>query len=300
MSASEDHLYELPVADFTAARNELAAQLRRAGDREAAEAVKRLSKPSLTAWALNQVSRARPELVAVLLETGATLALAQRGLLAGAAPGQFHDAVRAEREAVNQVLRAATGVLEASGHSAGKATVDRLEASLHASAAGGEAADLLRAGRLAGDVDPPGFDGFEAFGSPGGAPVIPLLKRSPASPAASGARPAARESGQEETKRAEQRAEARRAVSELRRQLSALTEEAARAESQAAVARQEALKAEHAVDAARRALDEAHQRARQAQTIRGRLEEALTQARAELDRANADLRAAEARLLDAK
>ena len=47
-----DRLYELPLEEFTAARNELAKRL---GD----TSVKELKKPTVTAWTVNQLARTR-------------------------------------------------------------------------------------------------------------------------------------------------------------------------------------------------------------------------------------------------
>ncbi len=50
-----DALYWLPLAEFTAARNTLAARLKQGGRRNEADFVKALVKPSITAWAVNQL-----------------------------------------------------------------------------------------------------------------------------------------------------------------------------------------------------------------------------------------------------
>ncbi|MBA3620110.1 MAG: hypothetical protein H0W56_11070, partial [Acidothermales bacterium] len=56
-------LYQLPPADFVAARDEHARTLRRAGARELAEEVRRLRRPALAAWLVNLlVGAERPAL----------------------------------------------------------------------------------------------------------------------------------------------------------------------------------------------------------------------------------------------
>lgn len=66
-------LYALPAREFTAARDARARELRSDGHRDAAAIVKALRKPSVTAWAMNQAVRARPDAAAALVEhaTGA-------------------------------------------------------------------------------------------------------------------------------------------------------------------------------------------------------------------------------------
>jgi hypothetical protein len=76
-------LYRLPLAEFVAARDQLARQLRAAGDREAALRVAALRRPSVSAWAANQLAQAVPHAMAELLEVGAALRQAQQDALAG-------------------------------------------------------------------------------------------------------------------------------------------------------------------------------------------------------------------------
>src|SRR5215510_13167049 len=50
-----DALFKVPLTEFTVARNALAARLKKAGNRDEAERVKALSRPTLSAWAVNQL-----------------------------------------------------------------------------------------------------------------------------------------------------------------------------------------------------------------------------------------------------
>ena len=76
-----DALFGLPLDEFTSARNDLAKRLR-ASDAEAAEAVRALPKPTISAWTINRLSREDRDGVTALLEAGAALREARR-LLAG-------------------------------------------------------------------------------------------------------------------------------------------------------------------------------------------------------------------------
>src|SRR4051794_20255768 len=96
-------LYGLPLEEFTAARNALAKQLGRQGDKAAAEEVKRLAKPSRTAWALNQLARRHPDDVEQLLAAGERLREAQQRALAGDASG-LRGAAREEQQQVDRLL----------------------------------------------------------------------------------------------------------------------------------------------------------------------------------------------------
>jgi hypothetical protein len=55
MTDDVDALYGLPIEDFTRERNALAARLRKGGEPERAEEVKRLAKPPVAAWVVNQL-----------------------------------------------------------------------------------------------------------------------------------------------------------------------------------------------------------------------------------------------------
>src|SRR6478672_7443599 len=81
--AEIDDLFALPLEHFTAARNELVKQLKREGDAEAAEHVRSLSKPTVAAWAANQLARRDPEGVRSLLNVAARLRNAQERSLKG-------------------------------------------------------------------------------------------------------------------------------------------------------------------------------------------------------------------------
>src|SRR5437762_13844445 len=48
-------LFKLPLAEFTGARNTLAAQLKKGGSGDEAVRVKALAKPPVSAWAVNQL-----------------------------------------------------------------------------------------------------------------------------------------------------------------------------------------------------------------------------------------------------
>ena len=55
------------LSEFTAARNELAKRLRKAGQDDAAERVQALKKPSVPVWAANQLARRHPDEVQALV-----------------------------------------------------------------------------------------------------------------------------------------------------------------------------------------------------------------------------------------
>lgn len=214
-----DGLYSLPLEEFTKARNDLAARLRKAHQSEAAAEVRGLRKPSVVAWTANQLARSAPQLVRSLLDAGAELRDAQQRALAGEADGgAVADATAAERESVRALVVAGRRLL---GERASPALLDRLTQTLRAAAIDGEASGLLAAGRLTEELQAIGFGPLEA---------VPPKRRN-----ADEVRRAAREHVNQ------LRAEARRLANEAREALEAAdeAEQAAREARAAAVAKRE-------------------------------------------------------------
>jgi hypothetical protein len=163
--AAIDHLYALPLDEFTAARDELARRLRREGDGDAGAEVKRLRKPSVAAWALNQVRRNNPEQSDKLIEAGGRLRKGQERLLEGGGREAFQRAAADERRLVGELARDAERELVAAGRSVSAAVQERVRATLHAVAGDPEAREEFAAGRLVRDHEATGL-GPPAGGTP--------------------------------------------------------------------------------------------------------------------------------------
>src|SRR5437867_10634597 len=80
-----DSLFKLPLTEFTAARNAMAARLKKEGAGEAAYRVKALGKPSVAAWAVNQIYWEHPGAFDELMAAGERLAQAHASQLTGKA-----------------------------------------------------------------------------------------------------------------------------------------------------------------------------------------------------------------------
>ena len=114
-----DWLYGLPLDEFTKARNDLAARLKRAHQADASAAIRSLRKPGTVAWAANQLARHKPGQVATLLETGERIRETQQRTLAGeASADELADAITAERTAIRALLTSARSALGARGTAA--------------------------------------------------------------------------------------------------------------------------------------------------------------------------------------
>ena len=152
-----DRLYGLPRDEFTSARNALVRELRNAGRKEDAEEVRALKKPSVPAWAVNQLARQHPEEVAALVKAGDALRKAQRDVLAGKKGADVREASRAQHELADELVGAARELLEETGDRATQATAQRISGTLRAASSDPAAAKLLRKGRLSEDVESVGF-----------------------------------------------------------------------------------------------------------------------------------------------
>jgi hypothetical protein len=162
-----DELFDLPLDEFTAARNELAKRLKRDGDADAAEQVRSLPKPSVAAWAVNQVARQDPEAVRSLLNVAARLRSAQERSLKGERSADELRAAQAEeRGIIRGLARSAEGVLQDAGRPASGTTLERVSSLLRAAAVDEPGRTTLREGRLTGDVEVSGFDAFAGLKLP--------------------------------------------------------------------------------------------------------------------------------------
>ena len=217
-----DRLYDVPLESFTAARNALAAELKRAGRDADAGAVRGLRKPSAAAWAANQLARRHGSELDRFLDAAGQLRKAQLG------QGEVRSATSAERKALERLLGLA-------GEYAGEAQLPRVRQTLEAAAVDDGAARLLRAGRLERELEPGGFGSLLA--------ATPSTRRRGPDPAA---------------KRAA--AEAHKRVTELRREAHAAQGEAHRRHEDWQRARNRADEAARRLAEAERAAAEAEAR----------------------------------------
>ena len=163
-----DALFRLPLAGFTGARNTLAAQLKKSGRGDEAVLVKALVKPSVTAWAVNQLYWNHRDAFDRLIASGEHFHKAQASRHGGKL-ADMRTAIDARREALKQLSDLATSVLRDAGPNPGQNptpdTIHRITTSLEALSAINWASrsDAPRPGRLTHDVDPPGFEALAAF-----------------------------------------------------------------------------------------------------------------------------------------
>jgi hypothetical protein len=188
-----ERLYALHPAAFTAARDELAARLRREGRRQAAAEIKGLPRPTPSSWAVSRLMRLEPGRFQALLSAGRKARQAQRQVLAGRAapPGpaaaQLREALRSARQLVEELRRRGLELLAAGGRTATARTADRLAADLQALAFTSGADGAVSRGWLDHDLEAPGFEvlaGLQAAAGRADAPVRRLPPPAPRPPAA--------------------------------------------------------------------------------------------------------------------
>jgi hypothetical protein len=173
-----DALFTLPLSEFTGARNALAARLKKAGHGDQANQVKALAKPSISAWAVNQLYWQHREVFDQLMSTGQRFRKAQTARKVA----DINETLDARREALAQLSDLTTTLLRDAGHNPSPETVHRITTTLEALSVYASLPDGPRAGRLTQDVDPPGFDSLASLMSGAGMPKLTLVApKAPAS-----------------------------------------------------------------------------------------------------------------------
>jgi hypothetical protein len=150
-------LYSLPLEEFTAERDRLARRLSDEGDREGAAEVRKLKKPNLPAWAINQGVRGDPGAAEELIQAGERLQEAHTAALEGGDAAELREAMVGQNAAVEQMMRAVEAGLDRTARS--DAILDRARETLRALAGDEELRDGFRAGRLTNDREAVGFGG---------------------------------------------------------------------------------------------------------------------------------------------
>jgi hypothetical protein len=222
-----DELYQLPLGDFTSARNELAKRLKAAGLAEEAEEVKRLRKPTVAVWLANRLARERELDVQRLRTAGEALTKGQVEATAGRSSKAFLEARQDEHRALARLTEAAAEI--AKREKLGAPTAHRAMETLRAASLTEEGRAVLKRGRLTEELQPPGFEALAGL---------------------IGVAPAPREA---ETARKDDRAEQRRALKEARERVKGLRAEERELAAAARTAAREAEEAQaKAADAAER------------------------------------------------
>jgi hypothetical protein len=157
-----DSLFKVPLSEFTAARNALAAWLKKGGRGNEADFVKSLVKPSISAWAVNQLYWEHRDAFDQLIAAGERFRQAQTSRHARKV-ADMRAALDARREELSTLSDLATELLRDAGHNPAPDTIHRIATTLEALSAYESLLDGPRPGRLTHDVDPPGFESLASF-----------------------------------------------------------------------------------------------------------------------------------------
>jgi hypothetical protein len=229
-------VYRGPLEEFVARRDALVKELRGTGRRDEAERVKRLRKPTRTAWALDTAAHAEPATVEALVAAVIAMVEAQSG------SGDLRQAGEQLRGAVHEVASTAARAAADGGHPVDPSL---LAPAVMAVVGSVDAFEALRDGRL---VDVPAGGGLDLL--TGSLPMPrPAATRAPL-PAPTQPQPA--DAG---------------AVATARRTLEAAESAEADARDRAANSEQAVATAEADVEAAEDQLQRAEQEVRRARTL---------------------------------
>jgi hypothetical protein len=283
-----DDLYGLPLDQFVAQRGALAKSLRADGKRDEAKTVSALRKPSVAAWAVNQLVRTQAKAFDGLLATGDDLVEAQAGVLAGDRdPSELREAVASQRVAIEQLLEAAGGLLSSEGHELSPAVLDRVADTLRAAALDPEAREQVQRARLERELRHVGLGAGGLVAAPAG----PSAKSPPSSKSQS--QPSSKPKAKSTATVKPKPAEPTRAKPKSKPDEPAVSRaDAKQAERDRQAARRTA---RHAEADSRRAAERAQRALEVAQERRGKAAEAL----AEADRAVAEAELTAERTADA-
>jgi hypothetical protein len=166
MTASDDEidrLYQLPLPEFTAARDALA---KRAGN-EAAD-VKRLQKPNAAAWAVNQLYWRRRKTFDQLIRASERLRAAHAQRLSGK-PTDVAPAEGVHRAALKAAVEEARGLLGEAGDASSPATINAVTETLQL------LPSAAASGRLTRPLKPAGFEALAGLLGPRGKTTVRRL-----------------------------------------------------------------------------------------------------------------------------
>jgi hypothetical protein len=246
-----DGLYAAQPGEFVQRRDELARSLRKDGEREAADEVKKLRKPSVAAWAVNQLARREKMRLRGLFTAGERLRAAHEQVLAGGPRDDLERARDDERLAIGELAAAARTLLEDAGHPPTEAVLDRVRETLHAAVVDEDLAGRVRAGRLEKEERATGF-GFTSLPATTAKPRRPAPARQKLARPKPAQKPAIDGPAAAKRRRAQERLQAARdALREAERALKGKRRELAQAEREVERRRTAVETAERALERAR-------------------------------------------------
>lgn len=253
-------LFATPPDEFVATRNRLAKQLKSDGDREAAERLSALRRPSWIDWALNTAAGDDASTVESFAAAAAEMRDAQRAAVAGRSDVDVRGALAELRDRSAALARQADRVLTGRGR---PSALPELTERIAALAADPRATDELRAGRLQAESveETIGFGQAGDDSAPRPKPKKQTAKPKPAKP--------------QRRDDAAERRRLMREVARLERESRAAERDLGRTDTSIRQATAAVESATEAVNTANAALDRANKRLAEAEAERDRLTEGV-------------------------
>lgn len=153
LASIADELYGLAPAEFTAARNAKVREVKDTADKELADRVRELRKPSPAAWGVNLLARHRAAELEQLAELGASMREAQAEL----DRAELAELTRQRRQVVGALAKHASALAKESHVNLTAATVEEVAQTLQAALGDPAAAAAVRSGRLVRPLESVGF-----------------------------------------------------------------------------------------------------------------------------------------------
>jgi hypothetical protein len=281
-----DELYGLAPTEFTARRDHLSAQAKKAGDRDLAAAVKALRRPSAAAYAVNLMARTRGDRIDALIELGGQMKAAQDAL-----SGEGLRALGRQRsQLIHAVTQEVRRVAHDAGHPVSEAAAREIESTLEAAFADSWAGQAVRQGRLVRALERAGLGPADLEGAVAGslAPPSGPARSAKTKPTGGADAEAPRARAAAEAAEAADRADEQ--ATETAEQLATAVADLEAAGARRAEAEAEARRLEEDLRAARATADQAADAESEARRVRRHAEQAHEDAvrAAERARAKAD------------
>jgi hypothetical protein len=281
-----DELYGLSPEDFTAARNARAKQARAEKDRDLAGQITSLRKPTMAAWATNQLVREHADEVDVLLELGREL----RDVMADIEGDELRQLTKQRYQLVSALVQQARSLAQSRGKRLGDDAAQAVRATLEATLSDQASADAVATGRLTDALQVSGFSSPGQLGAASRGAVHPRTPQTSSDPPQS----AVADLDAERIKRALRQAERDVEAADKAAQRARIASE--RAQQRLQTAERDREDAAKSVDRARRQLDEAvadldvrKQRADEAGAEAAEAHRRVADTEGELTRAQAEL-----------
>ena len=180
--AIADVLYAGPADGFTDARNQAARDAAGAGDKALAAAVKKLKKPSMSAWAVNLLVRREAEQITSALELAESLRAAAEALDGD----QLRTLNRQRRQLTTALATSARSLAREAGVRLTGPVVDQVEGMLNAAMLDPVAAQVVRTGRTLTAFTPAAMSDLDLAA----VVAVPDALEVPATPVEAGEQPA--------------------------------------------------------------------------------------------------------------